>query len=304
MYHYWGVGLTIASEIEFPELLPWEFTGLADLTISLGTTPERLPDEDTEHTPLVSINPTQYLLKLPNICNYFAANGNCIIVEPLGESDDRSLRLFLLNSVMAALLYQRNNVILHSSGVEFEDGVALFCGTANSGKSTLAAGMLQRGYKFFCDDMCLVRSPAPGRFEAIPSYPLYQLWEDSFIKLNQNVPCEDFRIRPNLGKYTTFYHTQFDISAKPIKRVYILRRGTQRNYTGINKLNPVDGFTWLHNNNFYRGQINPMKKQALSFLLLTKSVNFIPVYDIKWCDGENSIDEICTSIERSLQRYE
>ena len=44
MYKYWGFGLKIISEIEFPEMMPFEFED-ADLSIVLGTVPSTLQSD-------------------------------------------------------------------------------------------------------------------------------------------------------------------------------------------------------------------------------------------------------------------
>jgi hypothetical protein len=304
MYYYWGFGLTISSEIEFPELLPIDFVPAPDLSITLGIIPETLTREDVEHTPVVSIGPNQYLLKLFNIANYFASNGNSIIVEPLQANDSKSLRLFLLNSVMSALLYQRDKVMLHASAIEVEDGVALFCGPANSGKSALAAGMQLRGYQIFSDEVCLIAPSVDNNFEATASYPVYKLWSDTFKKTCIKLPDDDYKIRPELGKYGIFYHENFSTDARTIKHVFVLNRHQQKKPVSIIKIVPVDGFTRLHNNTFYRMQIKPMKKQALSFSLISKLVNVTPVFKIDWYENENSIADICNLIEKKLSTNE
>ena len=107
MHQYWAYGLLVESEIEFPELLPFEFEK-SDVTLCIGKTPETLTGEDVVHRVRVSISPNEYLLKFLNIANYYVANGNEIVIQPLPEGDEKSIRLFALSNAFAAILYQRN----------------------------------------------------------------------------------------------------------------------------------------------------------------------------------------------------
>jgi len=66
MYYYWGFGLKIASEIEFPELLPFEFVNPPDVHISICVTPATLNGKDVINLVRLSVSATEYLLKLGN----------------------------------------------------------------------------------------------------------------------------------------------------------------------------------------------------------------------------------------------
>ena len=121
MYKYWGFGLHIASEIEFPELLPAEFSE-ADLTIALGKTPDALQGEVVKKKAFSTIGKDEYLLVMKNICRYYASFGSSLVVEPLDGIDEQSVRLFLLGTVMAAVLYQRGSIPLHASAIVKDGG--------------------------------------------------------------------------------------------------------------------------------------------------------------------------------------
>ncbi|MCI1780206.1 MAG: hypothetical protein LKI53_09685, partial [Bacteroidales bacterium] len=45
MFEYWGFGLTISSEICFPELLEKEFKTTPDVKISIGNIPDYLQEK-------------------------------------------------------------------------------------------------------------------------------------------------------------------------------------------------------------------------------------------------------------------
>jgi hypothetical protein len=300
MYNYWGFGLSITSEIEFPELLPFKFTGGADINIIIGIAPQVLTGDNITHKVGVSISPTQYLAKFLNIANYYASNGNTIVIEPLAGSDERSIRLFLLGNVMAALLHQRDAVILHASVIEYRDSVVLFCGPTNIGKTTLLVKMQQKGYKVFSDNYCLIKMNEEGFCEAMPSYPMINLWEDTFEKLEMPIPTDTHKIRPQLPKYGISYHDKFSTLPKPVKHIFILGKQQHNKQTVMTKMSAVEAFSEVHNNILHRLQIYPMKKQAVNFSVLSKLTSNIPTHLVSQKDHED-INEICALVETTLQ---
>ena len=134
MFHYWAYGLRIASEIELPELLPHEAEQV-NCEIRVGKAPEKLTGPDIVDKGKIQISPTEFLLDLPN-CRYYSRAGKEIILEIKDKLDDKSLRLFLLTNGLAAILHQRNKVLLHAGAIHTEKGLVVICGQSGAGKST------------------------------------------------------------------------------------------------------------------------------------------------------------------------
>jgi len=222
------------------------------------------------------------------------------MVEPLPGADEKSIRLFLLSNAMAALLHQRDKICLHASAIEYQDGVVLFCGHTGSGKSTVISAMQQKGYKIFSDDVCVLRPEANKVMEVFSSYPMVKLWKDSFKKLGVELPGEDFRVRPQLPKYASFYHKQFDINAKPLKQIYILSKINQITELQIKRLSPLYAFSEVQRNTYRKVQIDAMKKRDMHFNIITKLSTATPVYQITRPDAGNSIDQVVALIELNL----
>ncbi len=59
--------------------------------------------------------------------------------------DDDDVRLFLLGSVMGAVLHYRGVTPLHGNGFVHEGGAVLVLGNMGVGKSTLAAALVKKG---------------------------------------------------------------------------------------------------------------------------------------------------------------
>lgn len=306
MYKYWGFGLHISSEIEFTELLQQEFTGLPDLQIKLGTTPGKLTGDNVVQNVRVSISPKEYLLRIFHIANYYAADGNLIIVEPMHQADWKSIRLFLLGSVISAILHQRAMIPVHASAIERGEGIVLFSGPSGAGKSTIAAMLQKKGYSIFSDDICVLKRSdgVRGPIEAFTSYPMIKLWHDSFEKIGIEMAVEENKIRPNLPKFGLFYPDDFKTGAKIVKQVFILDKSSHTETPEIEKLGTFDAFRALEKNAYRRVQINSMKLRDVHFAMLSELVGLAPVYKITRPVSGNTLETVIRLILEVLPQNE
>lgn len=302
MYKYWGYGLAILSEIEFPELVPFSFE-VPDVTIRLGITPEQLEGDDVVKKVRVSINPSEYLLNIKDVAIYYAANDNEIIVQPYAGSDAGSIRLFLLGNAMAAILHQRNMVPMHASAVEYKDGIVMFCGRSGAGKSTMVSALQQQGYKVFSDDVCVLKfSNGSGTpIVAAPSYPVMELWEDSFEKVGLDAPKEEFKLRPELAKYASFFHDGFNTASKKVLKGFILNPDNLVEKIEIKKNGNIESFLQLQKTTYSHMQINAMKKRNLHFSVISKLAGSIPVYTVSRPTHINSVTRLTELIDTHLK---
>ncbi|MGF7078511.1 serine kinase [Mucilaginibacter sp. UYCu711] len=302
MFKYWGFGLHILSEIEFPEFMAAEFEQ-PDIKISIGAVPERLAGEDVLHKVRVSMSPTEYLQKVINVASYYVANGNEIRIDPNPAADEKSVRLFLLSNAMAAVLHQRNLIPLHASAIFHEDGVVLFCGPSGVGKSTIVTALQAKGYKVFSDDVCVLKPSAnnPDLIMAVPSYPMMKLWIDSFNKTGIEMAGEEDRIRPHLAKYARFYHDEYEIAPRPIKRVFMLDAGSLEQQAELKEMAPIESFNALQRNTYRHVQMNAMKKRDFHFSIISKLTAAVPVLRISRPQHLNTVNEVVELIQSTLR---
>ncbi|WP_246229519.1 serine kinase [Mucilaginibacter humi] len=239
-----------------------------DLTITLGSVPERLHGDDVVNKVRVSMSPTEYLQKVINVASYYVANGNEIRIDPNPAADEKSVRLFLLSNAMAAALHQRNLIPLHASAIFHEDGIVLFCGPSGVGKSTTVTALQAKGYKVFSDDVCVLKPSVnnPDLIMAVPSYPMMKLWIDSFNKTGVQMAGEEDRIRPHLAKYARFYHDEYEIAPRPIKRVFMLDSGSLEQRAIIKEMSTIESFSALQRNTYRHVQMNAMKNEISTSL--------------------------------------
>ena len=195
--HYAAYGLCIRSEIALP-FRAASPNGEPDVTIRFGRTPETL-GASGERYALWQSMPGAYLLDADGTARYLVTGGREIVVEPTGGGD-AAVSAFLLGSVLAACLQQRDIVTLHASAIETAGGAVLFAGVSGSGKSTLLAALVDRGYTMLADDVTGVVLGADGRPMALPAFPCVRLWADAVDALAWQARTRG-KVRDELEKY-------------------------------------------------------------------------------------------------------
>ena len=144
--------------------------------------------------------PGVFRLELDGVARFVVREGREITVEP--ADDAAAVSTFLLGPVMAACLQQRGIAVLHASAVDTGRGAVLFTGASGSGKSALAAALVQRGWRLLADDVAGLALDAGGRVEVLPSFPAVQLWADTVDALGWREPTSA-RVRDGVEKYRT-----------------------------------------------------------------------------------------------------
>ena len=239
--------LRLRSQIELPELLPAAETGgQAEVSLICAETPAAL-ENPVNSGVLYQAAPAQFLLKMPKIARYWVRNGNEILVTPEAESLAEEVRLFLLGTVWAALLHQRELLVLHASGILTPKGAVIFMGRSSAGKSSLAAAFYQRGYPVLGDDT-IALDILKKQVVAYPTFPQLRLWPDMLHKLGIKAD-EVLPVRPKLQKRTLPTPEGFSTTPQPVFAIYVL--GSQvENEIKLEKFQGMARFSTLLNNTF------------------------------------------------------
>lgn len=218
-YLYQAFGLHISACLPCPELLPSQQP--PDVTITYGRVSEGLEAPLPDGSGYQAL-PGKFLLKIKDIGSFLVLNGNEIIIDRAPQASDNDVRLFLLGSVLGALLHQRGLLPLHGSAIRLADGsAAVFMGNSGVGKSTLAAGFRRRGYAVAADDVSLIYAGDEGAPLLQPAFPELKLWADAAAKIGEDAQVLP-RARTVLEKYSLCFHEQFNWTPLPVRRLYIL----------------------------------------------------------------------------------
>lgn len=302
MFYYWGFGFIIRSEIEFPELDEVQKMDFS-LNIKLGSIPEITGGiRFSSSNFLYIIHDNELIFTVNNIARYYAKNGNEITVEILNpEEDSRTIRLYILATVMAAIVLQNKQLSLHASAIILDNQLLVMSGDSGVGKSTLLASLLKKGYSVFSDDiLVLSHLKTSSEILATASYPMIKLWEDSIVKLNnKQFGNRSFKIRYDIDKYGFFFHNSFDKNSYPIATIIILKKANQNQFTLV-QLKDVDAF-WAINKQVYRPfLIQSVEQRTQCFRIMTDLVKNARVVEIT--RPQDSLpDDLLEFVEDNLQ---
>lgn len=213
--NYYAHGLHIQSEFVCPELpLDPQPDGNPDVTIHLLSPVESI-SESLENR-YYEVRPGVFRLAVPGVGQYLVEEGSRISIQPLAESKLEEIRLFLLGSVVGALLYQRGLFPLHGSAIETQWGAMVIVGAQGIGKSTLAAEFHRRGYRLLSDDVCAVAA-APGGLQVFPALAQFRLCADAYERIG--APQE---ARFNVDKFVVPMNEGYCPHPMPLKAIHIL----------------------------------------------------------------------------------
>lgn len=95
---------------------------------------------------------------------------------PAGLNDEA--HLFLWGTVFGAVAWLNDLLPLHASAVEKDGRVIAFTADSGVGKSTLAAGLADRGFAHVCDDT-LVLAPSKSGLVGLPDGKPLKLWDEA-----------------------------------------------------------------------------------------------------------------------------
>jgi hypothetical protein len=174
---YRAFGLTILSEIEFPELNIEINNATIDIEVKLEDLSERwsISGENSDFV----IKKQFVMFKAYNIAIFSIEDGCKISVSPLDGFDEDKVRLWILGTCMGALLLQRKIIPLHGSAVVINGKAYAIVGDSGAGKSTLASAFTNNGYQILTDDVIAVTLDEKNTPIVTPSYPQQKLWQDS-----------------------------------------------------------------------------------------------------------------------------
>jgi hypothetical protein len=211
-------GLRIHTEIACPGL-PFDPQpdGNPDVTIRL-LPPVPAYSESLENG-YYEVRPGVFRLEIQGVGRYLVEDGSRISVEPVEGSSADEVRLFLLGSVIGALLYQRGLFPLHGSAVETRWGAMIFVGAQGVGKSTLAAQFHRRGYRLLSDDVCAVTTKL-GELQVLPALAQFRLCEDAYERLGPPQNAQDARF--HVDKFVVPMNEGYCPDPTPLKAIHVL----------------------------------------------------------------------------------
>jgi hypothetical protein len=276
-FFYRAYNIPVISEIQLPSLIgikEQELGEIEPIFIKLGLVPKKLRDSANERKPFTTFNEQELLFNLPDMANYYIKDGNEIIIEPLCDNHSE-IHLNIYSNCLAAILYQRNILPFHVSGVRVGEKVLLLAAPSGTGKSTTAVKLQELGYPIFTDDTAILEFQ-DGICYAKASYPMARLWQNTIEVQNIFKESEKKQIYGEADKYAFDFHGQFITDKLPVLAiVFIESIGSEIHIEPIQPPNRVAPLI----KNIYRSQwVTGMKKHRLQHEQVMAIANHLPAY--------------------------
>lgn len=214
LYKYKIFGLNTLSELDLG--LEQAIFENEDITLKIGTVEFEAHNPDE---PGFKIQLRQKFARFScrDIARYQVEEGTRIIIDADVNSEKETIKLFLLGSAFGFLMHQRNEFPLHGSTVVIGNACITLVGHSGAGKSSLASGFIQKGYKLLTDDVSRMTFEE-DQIIAHHSYPSQKIWKDAANHLAIEYDSTR-RVLTSMDKYFITNLERFEMESKPLKAV-------------------------------------------------------------------------------------
>ena len=130
----------------------FNFSSHPDISINYSETLDKL--SAPKKTYCIDEKSAFYFRK--DFANYVVKNGNEINIHCLNGINKKSIENCSLNFPIALCMNQKGYLVMHASCVEYKNKTFLFSGPSHSGKSSLAASIMNKGGKLIAEDLSVI----------------------------------------------------------------------------------------------------------------------------------------------------
>lgn len=293
-------GLTVLSDFPLPGVLEAEPPFAApDIHVRRAAVPARLTDPLVTG-PFWQVDRQAVLLSIPEIGSLLARDGQTLDVDPAAGLED--LLPFAMGTGMAALLYQRGNLVLHAATVAINGRAVLLCGKSGLGKSTLAATLCRQGGTLISDDLARITLDGNGQPQVWPDGRMLKLYPSSIQRLAL-AGQQGREIRPGVGKYYVAPPTPPAPGPLPVAAAYALTRELPGAPAGIRQFTGLDRAQALLNWS-YRHRLAMAMARTGRTGLLTQTVAMqdrVPLFRLTRPQDLAAVDDLATGLLHHLQ---
>lgn len=222
MFSYFAYGLGIQSALPLPEFIAVKAG--CDVTIrleSVDCTPnDYVPLEVVDKQLYIKITSEEAIIFSKSVGVFLVRGGHEVVVIPAPGVDDRLIRLYIVGTVMAVLLYQRGLLVLHASVVDIGGGAVAFLGKSGEGKSSTAAALHARGYNIIADDVAAINL-GTDPVTVFPGFPQIKLSPEAAVSLGYDIESLHL-LHPREEKRGISITQGFSQTPLPLRHIYVL----------------------------------------------------------------------------------
>lgn len=211
--------------------------------------------------------------------------------------DDDTIRNNIVNEVIKLVYAVKDHPLLHASAVSLGSSCVGFIATTYSGKSTIAAHLVQSGYDYVSDEILPLFHHSYKQIFTYPSNMGIKLRNASLEHFNKN----DKHIFEGLTHENRNYFKDFKVSAKPLtlKALFLICQSEDNNIKIVESKKVA--------------AIDCIKKEAYGLLYLPWDMFFntykiivslygnVPIYDLHYVKNFKALEQIEDFVNKTLQ---
>ena len=262
--------------------------------IAPGFRSELMIDDDQHYLDVI-VAPDATVFHFSEVVDFFVLEDG-IAYQVHDEAYDFMVELHLLGYVLSYWLERAGCPALHASGIVVGEHVIGFLGSHGTGKTSLAATMIGRGYPLATDDL-LGLTPTPRGYLARPGYPQMRMWpeqaryflgHDDLQRVNRAKP----KLRVPVGSDGL---GEFDGTLRPLAVLYAPQRHDGQEVV-FQKLESGAALFHLVRSSYLVGIVEGAGLATRRFTILADLVASVPVRAVRYPNGLHLLPDIVERI--------
>ena len=225
-YHYSVYDFIIQSELELPGFPAASGITVSSptVTIQFGKVSKTGLQNPTNQGLTYQTNSTEFWLNIPSIARFLVSNGQKILIDPVDQTDDDSIRTFLLSTCIETLLRQRQLILISGFALKLGSVGVAFAGTPGTGQSMLQGLFYKNGYSFLDGHFTVLNHQG----FILPGIPQMELWPAITSVLGIDTQHLN-QVRPEIQQYILPLIDQYYRNPLPVQTIYTVAMHQQPN---------------------------------------------------------------------------
>jgi hypothetical protein len=220
-------------------------------------------------------------------------DGRTVAAFPRHGANDEQVMAEFQHTVVPVMLHLRGSEVLHGSGITTPRGVVALCALSETGKSTLAYGLSQRGYPLSADDALVL--DVQHRSVQVQTLP-FQVRLRSTAARYFGFPDE----QQTLGRLR--HDVRHETEPLPLAAVCVIRQVVPRAGEAVAQVEHMAAANALprvlEHAIYFDAHDASRRRSMLQHYLAV--VEHVPVYDVSFCPGFEVLPAVLDVVERLL----
>lgn len=293
-YHYRIYGLNLESELACPGFVSVS-EAKPDVFVTMGDVPDELENVKASGFKFQA-NPDHVLTK-GRRARMLVSKGNQITIQPKEGTHEYVVRSLFMAWGLGALLHQRNVFPLHGSVISLGNACVAFCAPSGTGKSSLSALFVKRGYTLMDDNVAAIRF-VNGVYMVQPGAPVIKFPHDVLEKSGGSFASLG-TFQPFLEKSVVVVRQDFPVYPQPLRKVYVLTRSGQPGFA-LSPLSGASRFDSLMKNTFCPQFLRGMNKLSQHFETVRSMAIQLPMVGVQLPGWPTSYSDVADALEQDF----